>query len=91
MTYAEAVKQLPPPLLGDTTVKALVYLWVRMNPGEHSARSLQQALGRQVGTALGELVRDGLLIEEEPPAGRRPGKYRDALESFSTPPEEEGR
>lgn len=78
--YAEAVKKLPEPLLkkGVPTARKLTYLWVKENPGPHSARSLHAALGVEVGTALSELRDDGLLIEDVPPAGSRPGEYRAA-------------
>ncbi len=76
MVYAMTMKQLPAELDGATTAEKLAYLWVYLHPGEHSARSLEVALGVGVRTALSELTRRGLLIEEIPPAGRRPGHYR---------------
>lgn len=80
MIYPEAMKKLPPPLLEDgvPSTRKLVYLWVKENPGRHSARSLQAALGVDVDTALSDLVRDGLLIEEVPQVGPQPGHYRAA-------------
>jgi hypothetical protein len=78
--YTEDMRQLPAELLQDdvTTAEKLVYMWVRENPGEHSARSLRAALGVVIETALGDLVRRGALIEEVPPSGRRAGTYRAA-------------
>lgn len=78
--YATDMQQLPAALLDDDvpTAEKLVFLWVKLNPGEHSARSLSAALGVRVHNALGELVRRGVVVEEEAPAGRRPGKYRAA-------------
>jgi hypothetical protein len=76
--YTEDMRQLPAELLQDdvTTAEKLVYMWVRENPGEHSARKLHAALGVVIGTALGDLVRRGALLEEVPPVGRRAGTYR---------------
>ena len=78
LAYAGDMKQLPAELDDATTAEKLAYLWVYLNPGEYSARSLSAILGVDVRTALGDLTRKGLLLEEVPPAGRKPGQYRAA-------------
>jgi hypothetical protein len=75
-----SMNSLPAPLLEDgvTAAQKLAYLWVRANPGEHSARSLRAALGVRMDGVLPSLTEMGLLIEEQPPAGSVSGKYRAA-------------
>lgn len=70
------MKQLPAALGEATTAEKLAYLWVYLNPGEHSARRLSAVLGVDVRTALSDLTRKGLLMEEIPPSGPKPGQYR---------------
>ena len=71
-------KHLPEAVKGRTPIEKLVWLYVDRYPGEHSVRSLVDALGVYADRALPALVRDGLLIEEEAPAGSKLGKYRAA-------------
>ena len=72
------VKRLPPPLLADdvSAIEKLVYMWIRDQPGEHSTRSLDDALGERTRAALSSLVQRGVVIQETPSSGRRPGTYR---------------
>lgn len=67
----EAVKVRPP-------TEKIVWMYIDRFPGEHSVRSLHAALGVNAGRAFPALLADGLLIEEEAPAGSRLGKYRAA-------------
>lgn len=76
--HTDNMKQLPAALADMTTAHKLVYLWVYLNAGEHSARSLEADLGVSVRTALSDLVKAGVLIEESPPVGRKAGQYRAA-------------
>lgn len=69
-------KRLPEPLRKLPAVPKLVWLYIDKYPGQHSVRSLTHALGIHPVSALPELVAAGLLIEEEAPAGARPGRYR---------------
>lgn len=78
MAYAECMKNLPAELQDLTTAHKLVYLWVYLNPGEHSARSLSESLGVGVRTALSDLVKLGVLVEVTPPTGPKLGEYRTA-------------
>lgn len=71
-------KRLPEPIRALPAVPKLVWLYIDKYPGQHSVRSLTDALGVHPVTALPELVAAGLLIEEVAPAGSRPGKYRTA-------------
>ncbi|MDB5046058.1 MAG: hypothetical protein JWQ08_2108 [Deinococcus sp.] len=71
-------KMLPGCLSRLSATAKLVWLYVDQYPGHHSVRSLQAALGITAGRALSNLVKQGLLIQEEAPQGRRLGKYRTA-------------
>ncbi len=73
---ASMKKNLPDAVKARTPSEKLVWLYIDRYPGEHSVRSLHAALGVTADRALPALVRDGLLIEEEPAAGSRLGKYR---------------
>jgi hypothetical protein len=69
-------KNLPEAVKTRTPTEKLVWLYLDRYPGQHSVRSLHAALGVNADRALPGLVRDGLVIEEEAPAGSRLGKYR---------------
>lgn len=71
-------KRLPEALRKLPAVPKLVWLYIDKYPGQHSVRSLTDALGIHPVTALPELVAAGLLVEEQAPAGARPGTYRTA-------------
>lgn len=71
-------KNLPEAVKARTPSEKLVWLYIDRYPGKHSVRSLLDAIGVTADRALPALVRDGLLIEEEPPAGARLGTYRTA-------------
>lgn len=73
-------KRLPAAVLPLKPVEKLVWLYVDRHPGEHSVASLNEALGVYSGRALPALVAAGLLVEEEAPTNRKPGKYRTAKE-----------
>ena len=79
-------KQLPETVKVRTPNEKLIWLYIDRWPGEHSARSLHDALGLAADRALPALVRDGLLIEEVAPAGSQPGRYRAAVVETDTPP-----
>lgn len=67
----EVVRKLP-------AVPKLVWLYIDQYPGQHSVRTLHDALGIVPSTAIPDLVAAGLLLEEIAPAGSRPGQYRTA-------------
>lgn len=82
-------RNLPAAVKTRTPTEKLVWLYIDRYPGQHSVRSLHTALGVNPDRALPGLVRDGLVIEEEPPAGSVPGTYRTAElpdEATPTPP-----
>ncbi|UQN05089.1 hypothetical protein [Deinococcus sp. QL22] len=69
-------KSLPAALRPLPATSKLVWLYIHQYPGHHSVRSLEAALGSTAGRALPTLLRAGLLVQQEAPMGRRPGKYR---------------
>lgn len=73
------MKRLPARLHSSSASEKLVWLHIRSNPGEHSARSLATDLGgssRTWANALSGLVKDQLLVVEKVPAGIHGGQYR---------------
>lgn len=69
-------KRLPEAVRELDAVPKLVWVYIDRYPGRHSARSLEDALGGYPGRALPNLVKAGLLIQEERAVGTRLGKYR---------------
>lgn len=69
-------KRLPDAVLPLKPVEKLVWLYVDRHPGEHSTASLSDALGVYAGRALPALLAAGLIVQEEAPTNRTPGKYR---------------
>lgn len=69
-------KQLPEAVKARTPSEKIIWMYIDRWPGEHSVRSLYDALGVTADRALPALVRDGLLIQETAPAGSRLGQYR---------------
>lgn len=74
-------KRLPDAVRSLDAVPKLIWCYVDCYPGAHSVKSLKRDLGVEAGRALPALVAAGLLIEEEAPTRRTPGKYR----AVSTP------
>lgn len=73
------MKRLPVRLHSSSVSEKLVWLHIRSNPGEHSARSLAADLGGSFSTwsnALSGLVKENFLIVEKAPAGIHGGQYR---------------
>ncbi|QLG13575.1 hypothetical protein HLB42_21805 (plasmid) [Deinococcus sp. D7000] len=73
------MKRLPASLHSSSASEKLVWLHIRSNPGEHSARSLEADLGgsfRTWSTALSGLINAGFIIVEKAPAGVHGGQYR---------------
>ena len=80
-------KSLPDAVKTRTPTEKIVWMYIDRYPGQHSVRSIAAALGVTPARALAALVRDGLILEDEAPAGTRPGTYRAAsLETPATPP-----
>lgn len=69
-------RKLPESVRALEPVTKLVWLYISEFPGEHSVRSLSDVLGVYAGRALPALVAAGLLLQEEPPAARKGGRYR---------------
>lgn len=72
-------KRLPDAVLPLKPVEKLVWLYIDRYPGEHSVRSIDDALGVYSGRALPSLVELGLLVEEEPATRSKGGKYRTTI------------
>ena len=74
----EPMRRLPPALHPHSPAEKLAWLHIHANPGEHSARQMADELGgspRTWAQAIAALLRAGLLREDEPAAGPKPGKY----------------
>lgn len=69
-------KRLPEPIRALPAVPKLVWLYIEQFPGQHSVRTLNDALGIMPSTAIPDLLAAGLLVEDAAPAGSRPGTYR---------------
>lgn len=73
------MKKLPDDVRELFPAEKLAWWYISENPGEHSARSLVEALGGGPVTwarTIKNLVAAGLVIEERAPGGKTPGAYR---------------
>jgi hypothetical protein len=72
------MRRLPLALHSHSPAAKLLWLHIHANPGEHSARSLVADLGGSSGTwarCLVDLIHAGLIQEQVPSSGARPGRY----------------
>lgn len=82
-------RTLPDDIKIRTPSEKIVWMYIDRYPGEHSVRSIENALGITAGRALSALVKDGLIIEEEAPRGPKLGKYRAAAIAKKPAPAQE--